>query len=98
MFINLKTYSSLLSCFLVGCGLLNFFGVKFCVVGGGSSGQNGQAGRGGWALPSTERAQHSGRVIPDARGGAGSSGAQLSGRMKSDVRDSSSYSRGRGRN
>lgn len=74
----------------------NFIG--YDNIGGGSSGQNGQAGRGGWALPSTEHAQHSGRVIPDARGGAGSSGAQLSGRMKSDVRDSSSYSRGRGRN
>lgn len=75
-----------------------YFWVKFCVVGAGGSGRNGHAGRGGWALPSTEHAQHSGRVIPDARGGAGSSGSELPGRMTSDVRDRNSYSRGKGRN
>jgi hypothetical protein len=74
------------------------FWVKFCVVGAGGSGRNGHASRGGWALPSTEHAQHSGRVIPDARGGAGSSGSELPGRMTSDVRDRNSYSRGKGRN
>uniref|UniRef100_A0A2N9HNY7 Glycine-rich protein n=1 Tax=Fagus sylvatica TaxID=28930 RepID=A0A2N9HNY7_FAGSY len=65
---------------------------------GGSSSGHGQAGRGGWALPSTEQAQHSGRVIPDGRHRGGSTRSEFSGRMKSDVRDRSVHSRGKGRN
>ncbi|KAF3971780.1 hypothetical protein ACB098_06G187500 [Castanea mollissima] len=64
---------------------------------GGSSSGHGQAGRGGWALPSTEHAQHSGRVIPDGRDRGVSSRSEVSGRKKSDVKDKSGYSRGKAR-
>ncbi|KAL5815268.1 hypothetical protein ACOSQ3_026058 [Xanthoceras sorbifolium] len=37
-------------------------------IGASSSGQNQQASGGGWALPSTERPQKSGRVMPDRSG------------------------------
>lgn len=63
-------------------------------LGGSSSGYNPQA-QGGWALPSTEQSQHSGRVIADTRDRAGSSRTQHQSRMKSDVNGRSGYSRGR---
>ncbi|XP_048320311.2 uncharacterized protein LOC107430250 isoform X2 [Ziziphus jujuba] len=63
-------------------------------AGGSSSGYNPQA-QGGWALPSTEQSQHSGRVIADTRDRAGSSRTQHQSRMKSDVNGRSGYSRGR---
>ncbi|KAH7514093.1 hypothetical protein FEM48_Zijuj11G0052000 [Ziziphus jujuba var. spinosa] len=53
-------------------------------AGGSSSGYNPQA-QGGWALPSTEQSQHSGRVIANTRDRAGSSRTQHQSRMKSDV-------------
>ncbi|XWS61908.1 hypothetical protein CRYUN_Cryun07bG0164800 [Craigia yunnanensis] len=68
-------------------------------IGTGWSGQNGQAGRGGWALPSTERSQQSGRVMLDARERAGPSRSQQSIRMKgsTDFKDKSSHSQGKRR-
>ncbi|KAJ6933455.1 hypothetical protein NC651_008754 [Populus alba x Populus x berolinensis] len=64
-------------------------------VGTSSSGQNAQARRGGWALPSSEGSQHSKRMMPDTTVGAGSSHIQKSGRRKgsSDVKDMNSYPR-----
>lgn len=66
-------------------------------MGAGSSGQNAEAGRGGWALPSAEQRMEN--PVPDARDGAGYSRVQHSGRMKgsSDFKDKSGYSRGRAR-
>eukprot|EP00258_Populus_trichocarpa_P037303 XP_024453322.1 uncharacterized protein LOC7479227 isoform X2 [Populus trichocarpa] len=63
--------------------------------GTSSSGQNAQARRGGWALPSTEGSQHSERMVPDTTVGAGSSRIQKSGRRKgsSDVKDMNGYPR-----
>ncbi|KAL3610032.1 hypothetical protein D5086_001052 [Populus alba] len=62
-------------------------------IGASRSGQNAQASRGGWALPSAEQSQHSGRMVPDTTVGAGSSGKQQSGRRKgsSDVKDMVGY-------
>lgn len=48
-------------------------------MGSVSGGQNHQAGRGGWALPSVEQSQNSGRVALD---GSGSSQKHHAGRMK----------------
>ncbi|KAL9350102.1 hypothetical protein Peur_057357 [Populus x canadensis] len=64
-------------------------------MGTSSSGQNAQARRGGWALPSTEGSQHSERMVPDTTVGAGSSRIQKSGRRKgsSDVKDMNGYPR-----
>ncbi|XVF52702.1 hypothetical protein PTKIN_Ptkin05aG0039800 [Pterospermum kingtungense] len=69
-------------------------------IGAGSSGQNEQAGRGGWALPSTEHSQQSARAVPDIRDGAGPSSSQHSTRMKGSmgVKDKSSQSQGKQRN
>lgn len=56
---------------------------------------SGHIGQGGWALPSTESSQPSGRRMSNARDGVASSRSQHSGRMRTpDVRDRSSYSRG----
>ncbi|KAF2298972.1 hypothetical protein GH714_029467 [Hevea brasiliensis] len=68
-------------------------------IGASIGGQNAQASRGGWALPSTEHAQHLNRTVADARDRAGSSGMQHSGGMKgySDVKGKNGYSRGRTR-
>lgn len=63
----------------------------------GTSGQNGQASRGGWALPSTEHPQHLGNVRSDIGEGEGPSRPQHSGRMKASVGDKSGSSRGRPR-
>lgn len=63
----------------------------------GTSGQNGQASRGGWALPSTEHPQQSGNVRLDIGEGEGPSRPQHSGRMKASVGDKSGSSRGRPR-
>ncbi|KAG8662183.1 uncharacterized protein LOC110628532 isoform X2 [Manihot esculenta] len=65
--------------------------------GAGVGGQNSRAGRGGWALPSTEHTQHLNRT--NVRDRAGSSQMQQSGVMKgsSDLKDKSVYSRGRTR-
>ncbi|GFY86225.1 glycine-rich protein [Actinidia rufa] len=63
--------------------------------GSGTSGQNGPASRGGWALPSTEHPQHSGRVRSNVGGSAGPSRSQHSGRMKAD--DGVRTGSGRGR-
>lgn len=70
------------------------------VSGTGSSGQNEQAGRGGWALPSTERVQQSGRVMPYTGDWAGSSSGQYSTRIKGSAgfKDKSSQSHGKRRN
>ncbi|XP_022735826.1 uncharacterized protein LOC111289229 [Durio zibethinus] len=67
-------------------------------IGTGRS-ENGQAGRGGWALPSTERSQQSGRVMLDARDRAGLSSNQHSMRAKGsrDFKDKSSHSQGKRR-
>ncbi|XP_022759207.1 myeloid leukemia factor 1-like [Durio zibethinus] len=69
-------------------------------IGTGRSVQNGQAGRGGWALPSTERSQQSGRVMQDFIDRAGPSRSQRSTRMKdsTDVKDKSTQSQGKRRN
>ncbi|XVE57749.1 hypothetical protein DITRI_Ditri04bG0114800 [Diplodiscus trichospermus] len=66
-------------------------------IGSGLSGQNGQANRGGYALPSTERSQQSGREMLDARGRAGPSSGQQSLRMKgsTDFKNKSSHSQGK---
>ncbi|KAJ9173466.1 hypothetical protein P3X46_016593 [Hevea brasiliensis] len=68
-------------------------------IGASIGGQNAQASRGGWALPSTEHAQHLNRTVADARDRAGSSGMQHSGGMKgySDVKGKNGYSLGRTR-
>lgn len=115
-------YTCVYSSFHGFCQLFSPVFMIWCFyVGVGSSGQYGSTSRGGWALPSTDRiqnsgrvmrdsraqnsgrvmpdgrAQNSGRVIPDGRE-AGSYHADLSGRMKSDAGDRTSYSRGKGRN
>ncbi|KAK9039915.1 hypothetical protein V6N11_015098 [Hibiscus sabdariffa] len=68
----------------------NFIGHD--TIGTGSSGQNRQTDQKGWALPS-EHSQWKGRVMPDARDGAGSSRSQHSTRMKgsTDFQDRSSH-------
>ncbi|KAF3448416.1 hypothetical protein FNV43_RR09129 [Rhamnella rubrinervis] len=66
-------------------------------AGASNSGYNGQASQGGWALPSTEPSQHSGRVMPDARARAGSPYTQHSSRMKANIGEKSGSSRGRAR-
>ncbi|WCJ26037.1 hypothetical protein M5689_007886 [Euphorbia peplus] len=75
-------------------------------IGVSSSGQNREAGRGGWALPSTEQVQHNngnpvmqhniGSPVQNPRGRVG---VQHSGRMKgpSNFKESSGHSRGRSR-
>ncbi|KAJ6393818.1 hypothetical protein OIU77_023120 [Salix suchowensis] len=62
-------------------------------IGTSSRGQNAQASRGGWALPSAEQPQQSVRIAPDTAVGAGSSGKQQSGRRKgsSDAKDTIGY-------
>ncbi|PPD86188.1 hypothetical protein GOBAR_DD16853 [Gossypium barbadense] len=67
-------------------------------IGTGSSGQNGQAGRGGWALPSTESSQPQGRMMVDARDRSGPLRSQHT-RMKgsADFKDKSSHSQGKRR-
>ncbi|XWS49812.1 hypothetical protein CRYUN_Cryun12cG0035000 [Craigia yunnanensis] len=69
-------------------------------IGTGCSGQNGQAGRGGWALPSPEPSQQSGRVMLDVRNSLGPSRNQHSTRMKGSTgfKDKSSQSQGKRRN
>ncbi|CAL5429757.1 unnamed protein product [Camellia sinensis] len=59
-----------------------------------TNGQDRPAGRGGWALPSTEQPQHSGSVRPDIGGRAGLSRSQHSGRTKADVGDRAGSSSG----
>ncbi|TYG77455.1 hypothetical protein ES288_D03G195900v1 [Gossypium darwinii] len=49
---------------------------------GTSWGQNGQASHGGWALPSTERSQQSGKAMMDAKDSAGPSRGQNSTKAK----------------
>lgn len=68
-------------------------------IGAGSSGQTGQAGRGGWALPSTERFEQSRSAIPDIRETARPSPIQQPARMKgaSDVRGKTAYPQGKAR-
>ncbi|CAN4077890.1 unnamed protein product [Withania somnifera] len=53
-------------------------------AGSGSSVQNG-ANRGGWALPSTEGARHSGNLGPEVGNGAGPSHPKHSSRPKTDA-------------
>ncbi|MBA0588996.1 uncharacterized protein LOC105801896 [Gossypium raimondii] len=67
-------------------------------IGTGSSGQNGQAGRGGWALPSTESSQPKGRMMVDARDRSVPLRSQHT-RMKgsADFKDKSSHSQGKRR-
>ena len=86
-------------CFFTPYNLKSYLLLQFFVSGTGLSGQNRQAGRGGWALPSTERSHQSGRVMMDARDRAGPSGSQQSTRMKgsTDFKDKSSHSQGKQR-
>ncbi|GKV38132.1 hypothetical protein SLEP1_g46077 [Rubroshorea leprosula] len=69
-------------------------GLVFYVIRAGDSRQNGQASQGGWALPSTECFQQSGRVVPDERENAGPSHTQHSTKTRglSDTRDASVFS------
>ncbi|PPR95721.1 hypothetical protein GOBAR_AA24957 [Gossypium barbadense] len=71
---------------------------NYCKYITGSSGQNGQAGRGGWALPSTESSQPKGRMMVDARDRSGPLHSEHT-RMKgsADFKDKSSHSRGKRR-
>ena len=71
--------------------------MQFTFLGSGTSGQNGLASRGGWALPSTEHPQHSGRVRSNVGGSVGPSRSQQSGRMKADVGVRTGSGRGRPR-
>ncbi|XP_062074114.1 uncharacterized protein LOC133778260 [Humulus lupulus] len=75
----------------------NFDGYGIENTGASSSDQDG---RRGWALPSSEPSQHSGRVMPDLRDRVGSSRPQQHpGTMKvaDDVKNRSSHPRGRAR-
>ncbi|KAJ6341933.1 hypothetical protein OIU78_009974 [Salix suchowensis] len=71
----------------------SFTGIDNIGIGTSSRGQNAQASRGGWALPSAEQPQQSVRIAPDTAVGAGSSGKQQSGRRKgsSDAKDTIGY-------
>ncbi|KAG5228459.1 glycine-rich family protein [Salix suchowensis] len=71
----------------------SFSGIDNIGIGTSSRGQNAQASRGGWALPSAEQPQQSVRIAPDTAVGAGSSGKQQSGRRKgsSDAKDTIGY-------
>lgn len=62
---------------------------------GASGSRHGQAGRGGWALPSNELPQNPGGMIAEARDKVGSSRSHKSGKMRADVRDGSGSSHGR---
>ncbi|OMO80874.1 hypothetical protein COLO4_23876 [Corchorus olitorius] len=74
-------------------------GISHGSIGDGTRGQNGLASRGGWALPSTEHSQQSGRVMSDARERAGPSGSEHSMRMKgsTDPKDKRLHSKGKRR-
>lgn len=82
-----------------GCGIGYRYIYQMIIVqfvsGAGDSRQNGQAGQGGWVLPSTECFQQSGRVGPDERENAGPSHTQHSTKTRgqSDTRDESVFSR-----
>lgn len=65
------------------------------VVLGASGSRHGQAGRGGWALPSNELPHNPGGMIAEARDKVGSSRSHKSGKMRADVRDGSGSSHGR---
>lgn len=65
--------------------------------GASSIRDNGEASQGGWALPSTESSQRSGRVVADSRENGASSRIHHSGRMKADVKGRNDYPLGRGR-
>ncbi|PON92903.1 Myeloid leukemia factor [Trema orientale] len=58
---------------------------------------SGLDGNGGWALPSSEPSQHSGRLMPDMRDRVGAARSQRPDRMKAaeDPKNRSSFPRGR---
>ncbi|XP_059640326.1 uncharacterized protein LOC132282609 isoform X2 [Cornus florida] len=56
------------------------------ITGSDGNEHDAVARRGGWALPSTERAQHSGIMKPDVGQTVGSSRSKQSGKMKADTR------------
>ncbi|XP_031268244.1 uncharacterized protein LOC116126715 [Pistacia vera] len=74
----------------------SFSGHNKMGTGGSSSGQNEQASRGGWSLPSTEQSQNLGRVVADRSGSPRTQHLMM--KNSSDVRERMGFPRGRSRN